>query len=77
MTDLTGGRYEAIAASSRFATLLPELGVQIAESHLRQSSQYRVSYMRPADAPPPQQGISANVLRPDARLTLSFDGRLP
>jgi hypothetical protein len=77
MTELTGGRYEAIAASSRLATLLPEMGAQIAESHRRQSSQYRVSYMRPAGTPPPQDGISANVLRPGALLTLSFDGRLP
>lgn len=77
MTQLTGGSYEALAASSRFATLLPEIGVRIAEAHERQSSQYRVSYMRPAGEPPPQEGIFADILRPNTSVTLSLDGRLP
>jgi len=77
MTDITGGRYEALAATSRFTTLLPEIGEQIARSHEWQRTQYRVSYLRPADADPPQQGIGANILRPGLQGALSFDGRLP
>ena len=77
MTEITGGRYEALAASSRFTTLLPEMGVQIAASHQRQRTQYRVSYLRPADVAPPQQGIGANILRQGLQGELSFDGRLP
>ena len=33
----TGGRYDNIAAATRLATLLPEIGAQIAKSHARQS----------------------------------------
>ena len=77
MTDITGGRYEALAATSRFVTLLPEFGEQIAASHERQRTQYRVSYVRPADADPPQQEISVRLSRPGVSAALSFDGRLP
>ena len=47
-TKQTGGRYESIAAATRLATLLPEIGAQIAQSHARQSAQYRVTFERPA-----------------------------
>jgi hypothetical protein len=77
MTTITSGRYEAIVATSRFTTLLPEIGAQIAMSHARQSTQYRVSYLRPAGASPPEQGISAQVTRVGVSALLSFDGRIP
>lgn len=76
ITRITGGFYETIAASSRLATLLPELGERIAVSHARQSTQYRVTYQRPADAEPPQ-GIRANLFRTNVQGFLSFDGRMP
>ena len=44
--NLTGGRYENITAASRLATLLPEIGTQIAESHQRQSRQFRLTIER-------------------------------
>ena len=47
VTKLTGGRYENIAAGQRLATLLPELGQQVAQSHARQSRQYRITFERP------------------------------
>ena len=77
MANMTSGRYEALAATSRFTSLLPEIGEQIASSHARQSTQYRVSYMRPPDAEPPQQSISASVSRLGLSLFLSIDGRMP
>jgi len=40
--NLTGGRYDNIAAASRLASLLPEIGAQVAESHQRQSRQFRL-----------------------------------
>ncbi len=76
ITNMTGGFYETLAASSRLATLLPELGERIAVSHARQSTQYRVTYQRPPDAVPPQ-GIRANLFRLNVEGFLSFDGRMP
>ena len=50
----TGGRYESIAAASRIATLLPEIGAQVAKSSQGQTKQFRITAERPAgkgDAP--------------------------
>ena len=76
MAEMTGGRFETMAVTSRMATLLPELGEQIGISHLRQSSQYRVTYQRPADAQP-TQAIRADLFRVNVQGFLSFDGRIP
>ncbi len=86
LTRMTGGRYEAIAASVRLATLLPELAEQIAQSHLRQSRQYRITYdastavtpnsERPAGIHDSPQ-ISAATTRPGVNGILTYDGRLP
>ena len=46
----TGGRYDNIAASTRLATLLPEIGAQVAKSHARQSHQFRLTFQRPNGA---------------------------
>ena len=77
LADMSGGRYESLAAASRIATLLPEIGAEVGASHLRQSSQFRVRYMRPPDAQPPQQTIDALILRDCVQGTFTFDGRLP
>jgi hypothetical protein len=58
VTQLTGGRYEGIAAASRLATLLPEIGTQVAKSHEKQSHQFRLTLQRPA-ARPATSGRSA------------------
>ena len=50
VTKSTGGRYEAINASSRIATLLPEIGAQIAKSAENKSQQFRITADRPGGA---------------------------
>jgi len=75
VTRLSGGRYENINATTRLATLLPEWGKKIAESHARQSHQYRVTYERPPNAKE-QASIGATV-RHEGTAQLSLDGHLP
>ena len=75
VTKLSGGRYENINATTRFATLLPEWGKKIAESQARQSHQYRVTYERPANAKD-QASIGA-AIRHDGAAVISLDGHLP
>jgi hypothetical protein len=50
VTELTGGRFENIAAPSRLASLLPEIGAQVAETHQRQTRQFKIVAERPAGA---------------------------
>jgi len=76
VSKVTGGRYEAIAASTRLATLLPEIGAQVAESHDRQSHQYRVTFQRPAGATGAVGDIRMST-RPGMTPTLSINGRMP
>ena len=50
----TNGRYESIAAVSRIASLLPEIGAQVAKSSQGQNKQFRITAERPggkSDAP--------------------------
>jgi hypothetical protein len=79
LTQMTSGRYENIAASTRLATLLPELGKMIGESHLRQSQQYRVTYARPRISyqKPGGPQITASTTRSGLTGVLTFDGRIP
>jgi hypothetical protein len=73
----TGGRYEAIAATTRLQTLLPEIGGQIDEADQRQRAQYRVTFERPAGKSGPQVGgISLSGERKMA-VKLSLDGHMP
>jgi hypothetical protein len=44
VAKMSGGRYENINGTTRLATLLPEIGKQLAESIKVQSHQYRVTY---------------------------------
>ncbi len=76
ITKQSGGRYEAIAASTRLATLLPEVGAQVAASHVKQSHQYRVTFERPGGRSGPVGSIGMAVA---AGLTpnLTLDGRMP
>ena len=72
----TGGRYEAIAASTRIATLLPEIGTQIARSHDRQSHQFRVTFQRPNGASG-AVGEIGMMSRPGTKGTITINGRMP
>jgi hypothetical protein len=72
LSKLAGGRFENIGNSSRLATLLPEIGKQIAESIARQSHQYRITYERPAK-PNERAAIGAQIRR-DGSVKLSLHG---
>jgi len=76
VTKTTGGRYDNIAASTRLATLLPEIGAQVAKSHARQSRQFRITFQRPSNASGPlgQVGIAT---RAGWTPALTINGRLP
>jgi hypothetical protein len=75
LTQLTGGRYEAIAAQTRLTTLLPEFATQIAMSQMRQSHQFRIT-CQPAAGSKPQR-ITAATRRDGISAALTFDGRIP
>jgi hypothetical protein len=72
----TGGRYDNIAASTRIATLLPEIAAQVAKSHARQSRQFRVTFQRPNGASGAVGQIGA-ATRPGLTPMLTINGRLP
>lgn len=75
VTKLSGGRYENIATTTRLATLLPELGKKIAQSHRRQSHQHRITYQCPANKnQTPQTG--ASVTRPGSPI-FTRNGHIP
>jgi hypothetical protein len=75
LTQLTGGRYEAIAAQTRLTSLLPEYAKQIAKSHARQSHQYRITCQPPAGAK--GQRVTAATNRSNLSAALTLDGRVP
>jgi hypothetical protein len=75
VTQMTGGRYEAINTETRLSTLLPEYAKQIVKSHQRQSHQYRITCQPPAKSAPQQ--ITASTLRPGMSAALTLDGRIP
>lgn len=72
----TRGRFEVINAPTRLATLLPELGAQVAKSMERQGKQFRITADRPAGA-----GGDIGPIKMGSRTGnvtgLSFDGRQP
>ena len=75
VTQMTGGRYEAINTETRLSTLLPEYAKQIVKSHERQSHQYRITCQPPARTAPKQ--ITASTLRSGLSAALTLDGRVP
>jgi hypothetical protein len=75
VADLTGGRYEAIAAPTAITTLLAEYGKLIAEAHAFQSDQYRVTVQRPSNGPLGQTMIGST--RVGVRLTATAQGLKP
>jgi hypothetical protein len=77
VTEYTRGRYESIAAPTRLATLLPEIGKQVAESHSKQSNQFRITVERPAGATGDIGQVGAGARGGLVLRGLSMDGRLP
>jgi hypothetical protein len=63
ITKVSGGRFENFNGTNRLATLLPEIGKQVAQSIALQSHQYRVSYDRPAKPNEKGGSVSATVKR--------------
>jgi hypothetical protein len=47
VTKMTGGRYEFINNMSRYATLLPELGAEVAKQATGSTKQFRITAHRP------------------------------
>jgi hypothetical protein len=77
LADGTGGRYEAIAASSRISSLLPEYGEMIAAAHRFQSQQYLVTAERPAGASGPLGELSMTLARPGLTFSATPGGLMP
>ena len=75
LTKATRGRYEALAQSSRLATLLPEFGKNIADTHKRQATQFKVTIERPAGATGQPQDIDVRLTRNGLNGAVSTDGR--
>jgi hypothetical protein len=77
VTQMTGGRFESIAAPSRLATLLPEIGQQVAKSHDKQSHQFRITAQRPGGASGELGNLGISVRSPLQALGISRDGHMP
>ena len=77
LSDVTGGRYEAIAAATRIATLLPEYGDLVADAHDFQSRQYLVTVERPAGATGPLGELSMGLTRPGLTFSATPEGLMP
>jgi len=76
VAKLTGGRFESIAAPSRLATLLPEIGAQVAAANERQAHQFRVTVDRPAGASGPLKQVTMSAFGGLAVASVSLDGRV-
>ena len=76
LTKMTGGRFETIAAPNRIATLLPEIGAQVAKAHERQIRQFRITAERPAGASGELNKVSMGALGGLAVSSVSLDGRV-
>lgn len=74
--EVTGGRYEGLADSNRLRTLLPEIGRQIAATHIKQVNQYRVTLERPAGATGRLNDLQVSIGRNGITYTLTTDGRV-
>ena len=77
VADMTGGRYEAIAAATRIPSLLGEFGQMITEAHAFQSHQYIVTVERPAGATGTLGQMMAGPKRTGVRLTPTAQGLKP
>jgi hypothetical protein len=77
VAEATRGRFENIAAATRLATLLPEIGKQVAASVEKQSNQFRITVERPANAKGEVGQVGAGARSGLTLRGLSMDGRLP
>lgn len=77
VTEATRGRFENIAAATRLATLLPEIGKQVAGSVDKMGNQFRITVERPAGAKGDIGQVGASARSGLVLRGLSMDGRLP
>ena len=77
VTQATRGRYESIAVPTRLATLLPEIGKQVAVSVEKQTHQFRLTLERPAGKSGEVGQLSAGARSGLTLQGLSMDGQLP
>ena len=79
--ELTKGRYVPITGSGTSAlgsTILPDLARDIALRYLKQMTQHRIVFERPAGAVGPARNFSLALLNhPGAQITVSTDGSMP
>jgi hypothetical protein len=77
VVDITGGRYEAIAAATRIPALLGEFAQMITEAHAFQSRQYMVTVQRPAGVTGPLGQMMTGPKRVGIRVTPTAQGLKP
>src|SRR6185295_9031573 len=73
-TKVTHGRYETLANSSRLATLLPEMGSEIAAMHRKQVNQLLVTAIRQPGRRGPLQNAQIGLTRKGMTGSVSLDG---
>lgn len=73
-TEATRGKYEALANSSRLATLLPEFGQEIAALHQKHNNQLLVTVQRQQGITGQLQNPQIEVARPGLTGDVSIDG---
>lgn len=73
-TKATGGKYEALAISTRLATLLPEWGEEIATLHRKYNNQTLVTARRQQGLKGPLQNPRIELARPGINGEVSVDG---
>ena len=76
VAQMTRGRFESIAAPSRLATLLPEIGAQVAKVHQSQSRQFKITVQRPEGATGEPSNVTMGARGDLAVTAVSFDGRI-
>jgi hypothetical protein len=77
LADITGGRYEGIAAATRIPALLEEFAQMIAAAHAFQSHQYIVTVQRPAGVTGPLGQMMTGPKRVGIRVTPTAEGLKP
>jgi hypothetical protein len=79
--EVTRGRYVPVTGSGTSglsSTILPDLAKEIALRYLRQMTQHRIVFERPAGAKGPMKNFSLSLMNhPGAKIVLSTDGAMP
>jgi hypothetical protein len=79
--EFTGGRYVPVTGSGTSAltsTILPDMAAEIALRYIRQMTQHRIVFERPAGAKGPMKSFSLTLMNhPGAKIVLSTDGAMP